>query len=126
MTASNFDSELFQAMWWAGATQQQIGDALGLSVPQVNKQVATLRLPRHLKRDPSGARIEDKPEDSRHAEPKVPSMMPHPFWTPERDVMVLRTGGRYADIQALARVLGKTHQTVLGRWHALRAAGGRA
>lgn len=127
MTKQRWDnSDQLRAMWVAGASRAEIAAALGITAHQVSYRVYAMGLEKRGRGGPRVALAEDRPENSLHAAPKLPRMMPHPFWTPERDVMVLRTGGRYADIGALARGLGKTHQVVLGRWHALRAAGGRA
>lgn len=46
----------------------------------------------------------------------------HPFWTPSRDAMILRTEGRYAEIATVAEALDKPVAAVLQRWHQVRAA----
>lgn len=56
------------------------------------------------------------------AAPSPPDLPAHPFWTPERDAVVLRTGGRYAEIAATAAALGKPSAAVVERWHRLRVA----
>lgn len=48
---------------------------------------------------------------------------PHPFWTVERDALVIATAGRYRDLTALAAVLGQTTTYVNQRWLRLRVAG---
>lgn len=51
-----------------------------------------------------------------------PGPLAAPFWTPERDAAVLRTKGRYQDINHLAERLGITSQRIVARWHQLRIA----
>lgn len=48
---------------------------------------------------------------------------PHPYWTVERDALVIATAGRYRDLTALAAVLGQTATYVNQRWLRLRVAG---
>jgi DNA-binding CsgD family transcriptional regulator len=51
---------------------------------------------------------------------KPDDIPPHPFWTPERDVIVLRSGGTWQGIRDAAEYLGKSYVAVQARWHRLR------
>ncbi len=44
-----------------------------------------------------------------------------PDWPLERDLAVLGTGGRYAEIRRLSWEFGMSFQRVLARWHVVRA-----
>lgn len=52
----------------------------------------------------------------------LPTLPDHPFWTPERDALVFRTGGRYRAVAELVPVIGKPVPAILQRWHKLRVA----
>ncbi len=45
-----------------------------------------------------------------------------PFWTPKRDASVIKTGGLYSKINALADRWGVPATRITGRWHQLRVA----
>lgn len=48
---------------------------------------------------------------------------PHPFWTPERDALILKTAGHYEALSRVAGMIGKPLQACLARHHRLRASG---
>ncbi|MCU0909816.1 MAG: hypothetical protein MUE98_00285 [Rhodobacteraceae bacterium] len=45
----------------------------------------------------------------------------HPFWTAERDALVLKSAGSYAGLRSVAELLGQPFPRVQQRWHRLRA-----
>lgn len=50
-----------------------------------------------------------------------PSLPPHPFWTCDRDALILQAKGRHEALSAIARALGRSVTDVTKRWHRLRA-----
>ena len=44
-----------------------------------------------------------------------------PGWTPDRDLAVLMSGGRYSELQRLAELFDIPMQRVVARWHIVRA-----
>lgn len=55
------------------------------------------------------------------AAPPPPSLPPHPFWTCDRDALILQAKGRHEALSAVARALGRSVTDVQLRWHRLRA-----
>lgn len=53
----------------------------------------------------------------------LPETPKHPYWTPQRDLKVWATEGRYQAISELAKELKRPQQFVLARWHRLNAEG---
>lgn len=52
----------------------------------------------------------------------VRTVVAHPFWTPERDALILRAGGAYVALASLVPVIGKPMPALMQRWHQLRVA----
>ncbi|WP_347311381.1 hypothetical protein [Defluviimonas sp. SAOS-178_SWC] len=115
MTAA--EREKFVRFWEKGYPEADIAEIFGCTRGDV----------RNMRRD-----LGLKPRCGKYSKPKAaegagsgekppPSMPAHPFWTPERDAVVFRTGGRYGDIAELVAVIGRPHAAILQRWHQLRA-----
>lgn len=123
------DRAQFTARWLAGATYPELYAEFAINCPAVRRLKAAYGLPH---RNPSATREAAAALQARAKEreaeapapdaPKVPAMPAHPFWTPARDAVVIRTAGRYAAVAEIAAVLGKSPAAVMQRWHALRAA----
>lgn len=110
----------FAALWAKGASYAELQDVFGMAAPSSVTSVSRrLDLPRRS-RTPRPGKAAGPALAER--QPRAPSMPPHPFWTPERDLSVLATAGRYPAIEALAKALGRRRDAVLQRWHQLRAA----
>lgn len=109
----------FAALWAKGTPYPELQAIFGLASPSSVTSVSRrLDLTRRSKTDkPAKVAKPATPDPCLRA----PAMPPHPFWTPERDLSVLATAGRYPAIEALAKVLGKGRDAVLQRWHQLRA-----
>lgn len=137
MKVCGYDEEaqaVFRRMYAEGARLRDIAAALGgkYSSPDSERSVMSymaLRLGlrrerksmavvRHRPRYDIDRRVTLAPEAVNG--PTAP--VAHPFWTPSRDAMILRTEGRYADLSAVAEALGRPMATVLQRWHQVRAA----
>lgn len=51
-----------------------------------------------------------------------PPAPPHPFWTPERDALLIARGDTYSGRDFVARKLGVPVSRVTARWHIVRVA----
>lgn len=110
----------FAALWAKGTPYPELQAIFGLASPSSVTSVSRrLDLTRRSKTDRPAKAEKPAAPDPRL---RVPAMPPHPFWTPERDLSVLATAGRYPAIEALAKTLGRRRDAVLQRWHQLRAA----
>lgn len=133
---SEADKALVRDMWSAGATLVDIAAALNRQYSTADSARASITgLARKLglpRRDGLPRKIADaggKTGVQVSAPPALPSEpekmeapAAHPFWTPSRDAMILRTEGRYAEIATVAEALDKPIAAVLQRWHQVRAA----
>lgn len=116
------DEVLFSRLWKVGLSYTEISKAMNIPPSSVHHHRARLGLPRR-KAAPDRVSVgpdEDCDGAAENEALKVPVMPPHPFWTRAHDAAVMRTKGHYRDIAGLAADWGKTHATVLQRWHLLR------
>lgn len=108
----------FERLWTLGESRESLMKMFGLAGPgSVGSVCRRLGLqPRHPRRKAAPA----VPDD---AVPIVVPVMPaHPFWTPERDLVVMATAGNYRALSAAAQSIGRPVTYVQLRWHQLRAA----
>ena len=121
---ADFDEAAFRKLWADGVIRRKIADHFGKSMGWVERTRLRLRLRGRLGDPKRSVGDGDNPADRGDADDlTVPSMPAHPFWTPERDLMVLEAGGTYARVNALSARIGKPAGAILQRWHQLRAAG---
>ncbi len=59
-------------------------------------------------------------EALQQAEANLPEVRAVNCWSIERDVEILRSGGRYTALVKLADRWGETYQAITARWHKLR------
>lgn len=120
MTAT--EDAAFARLWDFGVTSVELMETFGLKkVSSVTSVRTRLGLP---PRGPGPkVKVSEVAVASAATEKvKVPVLPPHPFWTAERDLAVLATGGVYRKVAVQAQKLGKPHAVVMQRWHRLRAA----
>lgn len=118
------NDKVFAAQWASGLSCAEIGRLYGCSAATVSAAAARYGLPERGARGQSvqghGMRVV---AGGRAVEPVRPigrAVPDHDFWTEYRDLKVCKTGGVYAEINALADRWGVTANTVLARWHRLR------
>lgn len=109
------DEDEFERLWMARTPCEEIAHHFGVTVRNVMDRRRRMGLPLH-------------PEPVL-PEPEVVPVVPpvkviteakgHPFWTPERDQMVLNTNGSHEAIFALASELKRQSADVRKRWHIL-------
>lgn len=115
------DGDEFERLWMARTPREEIARHFGITVRNVMARRHRMGLP--LYPEP----VLPEPEVGPAAEvvPVVPPVKViteakgHPFWTPERDQMVLNTNGSHEAIFALARELKRQSADVRKRWHIL-------
>ena len=120
MTAT--EDAAFARLWGYGASMGELMETFGL---RKGSSVTSVRMRLGLPPRKSGPKAKDSDVVTAPAamdKVKVPVLPPHPFWTAERDLAVLATGGIYQKVAVVAEMLGKPHSVVLQRWHRLRAA----
>lgn len=125
------DDDEFRRLWDEGLTHASLAGHFGIPVGSVSNHQRRLGLlpRRHYEKAlkpaaPAVAVVETvvKTQDVRRAENRVGGMEPHPFWTPERDLMVIGTHGKHVRIALLASMLKRRTADVQKRWHMLRGA----
>lgn len=131
-TAKEIDDDEFRRLWDEGLTHGSLARHFGIPIGSVGNHQRRLGLTprRHYEKAPKPAapavavaETVVKTQDVRRAENRIGGMEPHPFWTPERDLMVIGTHGKHVRIALLASMLKRRTADVQKRWHMLR--GGR-
>lgn len=119
--------ELIRSLWAKGAPHDEIAAAVGLARGGISYHITRLELPLRRPRDAAGPAPRKAgaalcvtvpggaPAESIDA-------APHPVWTPDLDAAVIRTGGAWSKLSALAARLRKPTAAVQQRWHRLRVA----
>jgi DNA-binding CsgD family transcriptional regulator len=124
------DDEEFKALWAEGLTHGSLAGHFGIPIGSVSNHQRRLNLAprRHYEKPakPAPVAVEPQPvvaqtRDIRRAENRIGKMEPHPFWTPERDLLVIGTHGKHIQIALLAAMLKRPTADVQKRWHMLRA-----
>lgn len=124
------DDEEFRRLWNEGLTHASIANHFGIAIGSVNNHQRRLGLrprrhyekpvkPAPLAVDPVAVVVQTR--EVRRAENRIGRMEPHPFWTPERDLLVIGTHGKHDRIALLASMLKRQTADVQKRWHMLRA-----
>ena len=121
------DRDLFRCLWRDRVPEAEIADRFGITVAVVRHIRDELRLSPRQRR----TRVHRKPENEPaprilQAPPSRPvareEVRPHPFWTPERDALVIKAGGNWSELAALALAFGRPMAALQQRWHRLRVA----
>lgn len=121
------DRDLFRCLWRDRVPEAEIAARFGITVAVVRHIRDELRLSPRQRRQ----RVHRKPENDPaprvlQAPPSRPvardEVRPHPFWTPERDALVIKAGGNWSELAALALAFGRPMAALQQRWHRLRVA----
>lgn len=115
------DDRAFAALWTAGTSRAEMAIVFGLSGAGSVDSIRT-RLGLPARRARAQPRPKAAPAIAEPQGPVIPSLPPHPFWTPERDLAVMATAGRHEAVAALAGQIGRPMVAIRQRWHQLRAA----
>mgnify|MGYP000870921385 CR=1 FL=1 len=121
------DRDLFRCLWRDHVPEAAIAEHFGITVAVVRHIRDELSLSPRQRRQ----RVHRKPENDPaprvlQAPPSRPvardEVRPHPFWTPERDALVIKAGGNWSELAALALAFGRPMAALQQRWHRLRVA----
>lgn len=130
---SGDDVATLKALWAGDGPTREIGVQLGVKMGVVYGTAKRLGLP---PRTHSFARMSTHYHRRRKAEERavaeeapvvltlksLPAFQGVGNWSWERDLQILQTGGRYAEIAHLAEQWGIPTTRVVARWHLVRAA----
>lgn len=121
------DRDLFRCLWRDRVPEAEIADRFGITVAVVRHLRDELRLSPRKKLPRTHRKPEnDPPETRRLTPPPCPPAREeapaHPFWTAERDALVIKAAGNWSELAALALVMGKPMAALQQRWHRLRVA----
>lgn len=108
------DEDEFERMWLAGTPREEIARHFGVTVRNVMDRRRRMGLPMQPEPALTVPVATEAPPTKVVTEAKG-----HPFWTPERDQMVLATNGSHEAIFALASELKRQSADVRKRWHIL-------
>lgn len=120
------DCEAFRDLWRQGATQEEIAERFQVSVDTVKSRAQVYGYPRRGKggRNVTGAMPTRKPEPDpiKTAEKAVSLAGAVGRWSVDQVAAVLRSGGRYAELTALAAKWDVPTVALVGLWHRVRVA----
>lgn len=124
---ASVDRDLFRRLWRDRVPEAEIAARFGITGAVVRHIRNELRLsPRKKLSRPHHKPKNDPPETRRLAplpRPRAREEAPvHPFWTAERDALVIKSAGNWSELAALALVMGKPMAALQQRWHRLRGA----
>lgn len=109
---------LIRTLIEAEYSEAEIAAAARVTVGAVRRVVADLR--RNRQKPAPVKAPEPAPVKAPEPDP-VPVIGGHPFWTSERDALVLKTGGRHRALAEAAAALGTPITRVRQRWFRLSA-----
>lgn len=116
------DTEEFRSMWSSGAPTAAIAARLGVTPMSVCRAADRYGYPgragRALKLCGPMPEPAAKAEDGALVRPDIP---PNDRWPLDLDVALIHAAGRYADLARIATETGRGYQSLLSRWHILRA-----
>jgi len=129
---SDLDPVTVVPLWFSNRDTAALAQALGIKPVSVKVVKGHFKFPARYgftaARDLDNRRAAWERERATENELDVPvsATVPrlvsgHPFWTPDRDLAVVETGGRYVEIAKVADRLGKPIEAVQARWHLVAA-----
>jgi hypothetical protein len=126
-TVAAVDRALFRCLWRDRVPEAEIAARFGITVAVVRHIRDELRLSSRKKLSRVHRKPEnDPPETRRLTPPPHPAAREeapaHPFWTAERDALVIEAGGNWSELAALAIAFGRPMAALQQRWHRLRVA----
>lgn len=112
---SKTDLRLMMKMSEDGVARDRIASHFGVTPEYIRRKIRSIK---------TGELVLDAPQKAEAPKPeiKAPKMPFHPYWTPELDLRVMITNGKYDAVSKLAKNLGRSIGYVLQRWHQMRAA----
>lgn len=120
------DDATFRRLWSTGVPLSDIAESVDITPRSVTILARSYGYPYRSK---TGELLGDMPRrlaDHDEQESKIDARIQnlsqtHPRWPVEYDAAILKTEGKYSRIANLAKILGRSVNAVLGRWHQLRA-----
>lgn len=130
------DTMEFRRMWAEGMKPAEIGATVGLAAKTVESLARKYGYsPRWRGRlrgsmpdypaidEPSRFKENTELAKPEPVEPKLANSAPvqtHPRWPVEYDAAIIKTGGKYSEIAALSKLIDRSINAIIGRWHQLR------
>lgn len=118
------DDMNFRRMWASAVPLSAIAVQSGIAPQSVRRLARTYGYPTRdrncgLLGDMSKTFAVDDPAQRIPAKVEVVTQT-HPRWPVSYDMLILKTGGKYSHMAALAKTIGRSVNAILGRWHQLR------